>query len=109
MKSGKLAACPTMGGVCFLMEPKVLASEPEFLWRRFLDAPAEWSVWLPVGFAVFVIYLIGVLRQEKKSLSSLLLPIMTLALVLVGVFAGEMTQRIFGVALDWGVWLPICV
>src|SRR5262249_38657174 len=88
------------------MEPKVLASEPEFLWRRLLDPPPEWSVWVPVGFVVFVIYLIGVLRQEKKSLASLMLPVMTGSLILIGV--GINTWLVEN-AVNWGIWLPVCL
>lgn len=91
------------------MEAQVLTQQPEFLWRRLLDMPPVWAVWVPVSFAVFVIYLIAVLRQEKKSLASLFAPVLALALALMGVFAGEAVANAFHSTFDWSVWLPVCL
>jgi hypothetical protein len=70
------------------MEPKVLASEPEFLWRRLLDAPPIWSLGVPVAFAFMVIVLLALFRRDHR-VRSLLVPTIVLAVVsTVYVFAG---------------------
>lgn len=48
------------------MEPQVLAQQPEFLWRRFIDTPTPWSLALPVGFAYLVLLLIVLFRKQNR-------------------------------------------
>jgi len=75
------------------MDPQVVAQQPEFVWRRFLETPPLWSLALPVAFALGVIALLALFRREHR-LRGMALPLAVVGIVsaiyvFAGVFAGE--------------------
>jgi hypothetical protein len=61
------------------MEPQEQLPQVDFIWRRFLDAPPSWALWLPVGFAFLVIALLALFRD--KGWSKLIAPTVVVALL----------------------------
>ena len=62
------------------MEPQVLAQKPEFVLRRLLEAPPEWALAMPVGFALMVIVLLALFRRENR-LRGMVVPLVVVGVV----------------------------
>ena len=61
------------------MEPNAQLPQADFIWRRFLDAPPSWALWLPVGFAFLVIALLALFRD--KGWNRLVAPTIVVAIL----------------------------
>ena len=61
------------------MEPIAQLPQADFIWRRFLDTPPSWALWLPVGFAFLVIALLALFRD--KGWNRLIAPTIVVAIL----------------------------
>jgi hypothetical protein len=62
------------------MDPHVL-TQPEFVWRRFLETPPPWSLALPAAFALGIVVLVGLFRRDHRLRG------MAIPLVIVGILS----------------------
>ena len=61
----------------FMEQHLQLPAQTDFVWRRMLDAPPTWALWLPVGFAFLVLALLALFRD--KGWNKLIAPTLVVA------------------------------